>query len=917
VAARDPKLVGGGKAPFVATGSVADQVTHTSTRTAGEAESTGGGVEPGTAIGRYEVIEPIGSGAAGLVYAARDTTLGRTIALKLVRDPQRTSARQRLFREAQALAKLSHPNVVAVYDAGTYNDQVYLAMERVDGSTLRDWLARERRDWRAVLAVMLEAGDGLSAAHGAGITHRDFKPDNVLVDHEGRVRVGDFGLALIDLEDPDSESGEDAPRLLEPGHLTRTGAAVGTPAYMSPEQWAGGKVGAASDQFSFCATLYEALVGERPCGSESPAARGGRVAEERLRWRHPIPRWLWRLVVRGLATDPGDRHPDMAALLTAMRRGRRWPRRIGLGAAGVVLLGAAGVITQPLWAGDGDRCRAATDRMAGIWDGARKDQVRSAFRATGSPLAEAAWVGVERALDTRTRDWIAMHVDSCEATHVREEQSAAVLDLRTECLGHRRAEVRALTDRFLDADPRTVESAVSAAGSLPPLAECSNVRGLRDAVAPASEAQRTEAERLRERLADISALSSTGGYREAVEPARRLAADARALGYRPLEAEVLRQLSIVLRRIGDLAGAERASYDAIAAAEAGRMAATKAKAWLDLTFMVGVVAARYDEAERLIPLARAAVEAAGSDPGDQVRLEVVLGVLHSAKGEPGRARPYLERAVARTAELYGADAFAMLEPLHNLAIVSNIEGKTDQAMELLARARAVVIKNLGEDHPQMVAILNTEATVLDTAGKSAEAIESFRRALTVMERARMLETEEGVALLHNLAAALYDSGDPAAAVTHFERVIAIQAKLYSTPHPNQAAALHGLGEVLVELDRPAEAIGHIERALEIRTAAGAGEPTPAMLMLALSQAHLAAGNPARAVPLAERSLELFVAARDPDFVPAIRFTLALALDKSGGDRARARRLAREALAELKGRGDSPDEVAEIQTWLAR
>jgi len=269
----------------------------------------------GAQIGRYLVLEHVGQGAMGVVYAAYDPKLDRRVALKLLRgelpeaptDPRRV----RFLQEAQVMARLSHPNVVAVHDVGTAGSRDFIAMEFVEGQSLRRWLQPGRR-WREVLRVFAAAGEGLRAAHEAGLAHCDFKPDNVLLSRAGAVRVGDFGLARR--ADPAADSG--APL------SSRAGTLVGTPAYMSPEQWAGEPPDARSDQFSFCVALYEALFGRRPFGGDSLQA----LREQVLRGEPAaapdtgVPRRVRRALLRGLARRAEDRHPGMKALLDELGR---------------------------------------------------------------------------------------------------------------------------------------------------------------------------------------------------------------------------------------------------------------------------------------------------------------------------------------------------------------------------------------------------------------------------------------------------------------------------------------------------------------------------------------------------------------------------------------------------------------------
>jgi tRNA A-37 threonylcarbamoyl transferase component Bud32 len=246
---------------------------------------------------RYEVLACLGRGAMGTVYAARDLLLERQVALKVLHPRQANDAApQRLWREARALAQISHPNVVAVYDAGEDGGTLFLTMEQVRGQSLAEWLRSTPRSCRDILDAFRQAGAGLAAAHGAGVLHRDFKPDNVLVGDDGVVRVTDFGLARPLLEEAIRNGVADqgsAP--WRDAMLTASGTVLGTPAYMAPEQVAGREVGHAADQFSFCVALREALQGARD--------------------RSSVPAWVAPMVARGLALDPAHRHPAMAAVV--------------------------------------------------------------------------------------------------------------------------------------------------------------------------------------------------------------------------------------------------------------------------------------------------------------------------------------------------------------------------------------------------------------------------------------------------------------------------------------------------------------------------------------------------------------------------------------------------------------------------
>ncbi len=290
-------------------------------------------ISRGTSISRYVILEPLGEGGMGSVWVAFDPDLDRRVAVKLVRvegvrGAAADEARTRLLREAQALARLSHPNVVAVYDVGTWAGELFVAMELIDGVDLRHW-CQSRPPWRAVIEKFVQAGRGLAAVHDAGLVHRDFKPDNVRVGVDGRVRVLDFGIAWLghaQRDAPESESTSPVATALD--RYTMQGAIMGTPAYMAPEQFHGETADSRSDQFAFCVALYEALAGQRPfAGDDWPALQHAVENGHRRPWPPELrlPKAIRRAVERGLALEPRNRLDSMRALFRPRSRSRRPP----------------------------------------------------------------------------------------------------------------------------------------------------------------------------------------------------------------------------------------------------------------------------------------------------------------------------------------------------------------------------------------------------------------------------------------------------------------------------------------------------------------------------------------------------------------------------------------------------------------
>jgi Protein kinase domain len=357
-----------------------DPLGHTVTAVPEQGDAAPAIVPPPASIGRFRIDRQLGAGAMGVVYEAFDPDLQRSVAVKVLRATPGDSARNRLLREARAMARLSHPNVVTVHEVGTSGNRDYVATELISGSNLSEWLRATPRSKREIVDAFLAAGRGLAAAHEAGLVHRDFKPHNVLRSDRGRIVVTDFGLARASHEEDEGDL-VSAVSAVDPGSLdaglTRTGALIGTPGYMAPEQWAGLDVGAAADQFSFCVALWEALAGQRPF-------LGNTLDELRVQIQHPpevsdvaekIPRALRHILMRGLSQRPAERYPTMRALIEAIETARRRPRRIaaaGLAVAMAIIIGSAAIYATRLGSAAEDGCPPPIMTAETVWSPAKR-----------------------------------------------------------------------------------------------------------------------------------------------------------------------------------------------------------------------------------------------------------------------------------------------------------------------------------------------------------------------------------------------------------------------------------------------------------------------------------------------------------------------------------------------------------------
>ncbi len=876
----------------------------------------------GATLGRYVVLERVGAGGMGVVYAAVDPALDRKVALKLLHPElagDGSDGAARLLREAQALAKLSHDNVVPVYDVGTTGDRVFLAMGFVEGTTLKEWLGARPRDWREVRGVFLQAARGLSAAHAAGLVHRDFKPANVLVGADGRVRVTDFGLARGAAAEP-SDDAAPAPtspqdRLSTP--LTRPGVLAGTPAYMAPEQFDGAPPDPRSDQFAFCVALHEALTGSRPFAGPAAGATVAWPAES------AVPAWLRAVVARGLAPSSADRYPSIDALIADLARDPDLSRRRRrVAAAALALAGLSALAVDRYYASAGLTCGGAERKLEGVWDPKRKEETRAAFLATGKSFAGAAFDGVARALDPYAAEWIRMHRDACEATRVRGEQSEEALDLRMGCLERRRAQLAALSELFAAADAKMVQKAVDSAHALPAIERCADLAALRAPVPPPEDpAARLEVDEIRRGLARAAAVRSTDRTEEASTLAEDLSRRANAAGWPPVIAESTHLEARIADDQGGYERAERLLSDALLAAERGRHDELLAEIHTDLAWVAGYRRGRAEEGVRHAKLADAILERmGGGDPSLRALLEEHWGVLLWHQGKSEEALPRIRRSIDLRTAVAGSDHPRVAQALNNLGIVANDLGRFDEALEAHRRALEINERVLGGQHPAVGRSLTNLGTLHWAMGRAEESLACHRRALAILESALGPEHALVASALTNVGSVLQEQGRFAEALQLHRRAVAIKEKAYGPDHAQTASSLNNLAEALLELGRPQDALDSFHRARAIwEKTLGADHPRVAYALTGIGRCELALGRPAQALPPLERALLLREGkSSDRTDLADVRFALARAEVESGRDRARARTLALGALDDAAHAGErGAARKTRIEDWLAR
>ena len=867
---------------------------------------------PGARVGRYVLLERVGAGGMGIVYAARDPELERKVALKMLRAPRDRGGHARFVREAQAMARLTHPNVVQVYDVGDHQGRVFIAMEYIDGITLGRWVAKKERSWQEIVRTFVAAGRGVAAAHAHGIIHRDFKPENVLLslDADGTVtgvRVTDFGLArgadTLDSE-PASTSSSSEERPLGQTQLTRDGTVMGTPSYMSPEQHHGRPTDPRADQYAFGVALHEALYGERPFRGRSPAELLAAKMRGRLPPADPnsdIPRAVRAVIVRAVAPEPENRWPSMDATLAPLQRAIAPPRRpLPWALAGIAVVATLGAV---LW-GRPEPC--AVEQIEAVWNDAQREASAAAFAGAGVPYSADAWTRTEAAVDAYATAWAEQYRLACDA------QAHRALDRRMRCLGDRLHALETAVGVFTDADADVVRNSVSVALGLPRPERC-----LDDDQAlpiPSDPHLAEQASAVQREIQKSLVYENSGRYALSVAAAERATALAGEVGDERLSVAATVKLGGSLERSGDYHRARELLEKGTLAATSLGLDEIAVGGVTDLVFLVAFQLDDLDEAERWARQGLALVERYGSDASSEAALLNAYGALWDARGEFDKAREHFARARDLFTKAHGPQHPDVATAVHNSGLALTKLGDYVAARTELDQAREMMIASLGPEHPVTGMAHDTLGSALLRLGEFDEADRVTRRGLEIRQLALGADHPDVARSYNNLGAIADARGDADQAVVNYTRAADIFAKLLgedavttAASRINQATALRRQGSADAALELLDASIDRLRPHLP------AEHPYFAFAHVAAARCHLQLGQPESALRHADLALQACAQHRlEPAACAMAHFTRARARWPAEGAVAEAR----QAATALRATGDSKSaDLQEIEAWI--
>jgi len=884
----------------------------------------------------------------GVVYAAYDPKLDRKVALKLVLGVSaRHSSHQRLMREAQALARLSHPNVVSVHDVGSVDDQLFIAMEFVEGLALVDWSAQERT-LQERLDVLRAAGNGLAAAHDAGLLHRDFKPDNVLVGTDGRVRVMDFGLARADTPELAEVHPADGKLSASPlsTSLTQPGAMMGTPAYMAPEQFVGAGSDARSDQFSFFVVVYEVLFGAHPYDTSTLAVLTSRATDGvsvRVPAEGGVPASIRRAIERGLAAQRDARFPGMHEAIEGLTLTRHRGRLKEVAAVGILAIFS---VFASLSMGNEDPCAAATEAIDRSWNDTARASIRRAFEATGAPFAIATADRTIESLDRVSREHADLRREVCEATHIAGTQSEGLLDRRMECLEHHRFRLEGLVSVLSESSMDAASNALQAISTLPRASDCLLISSAEQLAPPPREDRKDEVTRLTEVIARAQAQIVAG---DADEATALLAAEAEAVegvDYLPLRAEfrhaqamahvhvgdgeeakeLLRALSLSVE-LGDdmlsLRNLESYVYTAIASAKLDQ-----AEVWLVLaeslaarrgdrlseqilleTARARYVGARGDRVGRVSHLHRALTLQLEFDADDRLAIAQIhcnLGRAYLSAGEPQSGEEHYQQCVDLHVALFGAGHPRTAAGYLGLAAAARARGEIDAALSWNERALVSLQKSYGERSILLANDYSSFADSLAAAGEYDRSEEYYRRSLSLTEgnadyQLAYMKTSS------NYGVMLWFAGRFAEALNIQEEILGMYTELADVSQLDVGHAEGNLAATLSSLGRHEQSLAYHASALaRFMEVLPANDASFGVAYLDYSMPLIALDRWDEALVLLERAESVYLEHKDLDPLNLVEVRVAmveaLRPQTVHRNRKRAKKLGSEIRAAIPGLG---------------
>jgi tetratricopeptide (TPR) repeat protein len=896
------------------------------------------GLTPGERVGRYVIHGELGLGGMGVVLDAHDPDLNRRVAIKMLHAGKRDrdAAQQRLLREAQALARLSHPNVVAVYDVGTTDAGIYVAMEYVSGPTLRQWGKEQHRAPAEVLKVFGEAGRGLAAAHAAGLIHRDFKPSNVILGDDGRVRVLDFGLARsAHLDDPDADPRNDPALEATPWPVTRDhssssrrshdrldtpitvhGMIIGTPRYMAPEQHQGAAIGPPADVFAFCVSLYEVLFARHPFGAGDdfvPRLIAGNVDEPPA--VDGVPAHVSRIVLRGLAAAP-DQRPTMAEILRELARDR-W-RTLRIAAIGAVLVatsaGAAVVLSR---GSSPPACDSGEAQLAGAWDDAARSAVRSRFADAAQTHVAAAANRVVLMLDDYARRWAVKHHEICAATNVEHAQSTALMDQRMACLDARRAHMAALARGLADRkNGAGVDDAISATSSLLDLDSCDDVAHFEPTVAlPASPVAAREVTAIRADIATLIAQIGLGDVAAALPKAKALAERADHTGFLPIRAQAADLYAYARLEAGDTDNIEPLLESLVVLGGQAKNDATVATGFIELMRLRGTARAKTSEALAMRYAAEGALHRAGDPPRLEGDYYNALADIYDTAADYPASRDAQEHVLELLKKTRGPRHVLVGGALVNLGGTQFGLGDYDRALAYFREAQSIYEEQVGPDSPRVAIALTNIAQVMVVKHQLAEALPMLERALAIKEHA-FGPDHKGVAITLLAIADLHEHAHRwREALPLVRRSHAILKAQLAAEHPHLATAGTSLGQVMIRLGQYDEGCALVDQAAPslIKTYQLAGA---AQTVAYQAECETHRGHAKAAVELLAPVIAEVDAKKDPWIAGLLRFRSAQAEAAAAGHATeRSTGLANEAEALFAGDGDA-DDAGDVRAWLS-